>query len=59
MSGEFNRLVVAAQADQDGTHRQQAMDQIRVIAEHGGGGDNTPIMDTAAAPILAQLYPGH
>ena len=52
MAGEYNQLVIAAQADTDQAHRQRAMDAIALIAPHSGAA-----ADTMAAPMLTALYP--
>jgi hypothetical protein len=49
--GEYTRLVLAAQADTDPGHRQQAMTELARLAEQGGP------QDGQAAAVLARLYP--
>jgi hypothetical protein len=55
VAGEYSRLVVAAQADNDQAHRQLAMDQLTIIGPFVAA-DMTGA-DTMAAAVLGRLYP--
>ena len=56
MAGEYSRLVILAQADQDAAHRQLAMDQLALIGPNAGG-TSTPRADAMAAAVTGGLYP--
>lgn len=57
MSGEYLRLVLAAQADPSQPHRQAAMEAIARLAPSVNG-DRMSDADGASAPVLASLHPG-
>jgi hypothetical protein len=56
MAGEYAELVRRAQADADGAHRQQVMDQISMIAPFVSG-EASQGADMLAAVALAKFYP--
>jgi hypothetical protein len=55
----YVRLLHSAQRDQDAGHRRQAMDYLATIGPMAGsiGADGSCPGDSAAAPMLATLYP--
>ena len=55
--GDYTRLVLLAQGDQDVQHRAQAMAQISVIAPFVGYSSGHNPADAMATPVIARLYP--